>query len=66
MPEPTAFLSRKLPACSIIRPTATRNAAMVALQGFVNMNVFAGQSKQFIDFITRLAQEADDAKRGNI
>ncbi len=39
---------------------------MVALQGFVNMNVFAGQSKQFIDFITRLAQEADDAKRGNI
>ena len=26
MPEPTAFLSRNLPACSIIRPTATRPA----------------------------------------
>jgi hypothetical protein len=33
MPEPTAFLSRKLPVCSIIRPTATKNAATVALQG---------------------------------
>ncbi len=64
MPEPTAFLSRKLPVCSIIRPTATKNAATVALQGFVNMNVFAGQSKAFFDFVTRLAQEADDARRG--
>jgi hypothetical protein len=64
MPEPTAFLSRKLPVCSIIRPTATKNAATVALQGFVNMNAFAGQSKAFFDFVTRLAQEADDARRG--
>jgi hypothetical protein len=64
MPEPTAFLSRKLPVCSIIRPTATKNAATVALQGFVNMNVFAGQSKAFFDFVTHLAQEADDARRG--
>jgi hypothetical protein len=39
MPEPTAFLSRELPACSIIRPTATEGAAMAALQGFINMNV---------------------------
>jgi hypothetical protein len=64
MPEPTAFLSGKLPVCSIIRPTASKNAATVALQGFVNMNVFAGQSKAFFDFVTRLAQEADDARRG--
>ena len=64
MPEPTAFLSRKLPVCSIIRPTATKNAAMVALQGFVKMNVFAGQSKAFLGFVTRLAQEADDARHG--
>jgi len=64
MPEPTAFLSRKLPVCSIIRPTATKNAATVALQGFVNMNVFIGQPKAFFDFVTRLAQEADNARRG--
>jgi hypothetical protein len=64
MPEPTAFLSRNLPVCSIIRPTATAGAAMAALQGFVNMNIFAGQSKAFFAFVTRLAQEADDARRG--
>ena len=64
MPEPTAFLSRKLPVCSIIRPTATNGAATAALQGFANINVFAGQSKAFFAFVTRLAQEADDAKRG--
>lgn len=64
MPEPTAFLGRKLPVCSVIRPTATKDAATVALQGFVNMNVFTGQSKAFFDFVTRLAQEADDARRG--
>jgi hypothetical protein len=64
MPEPTAFLSRKLPVCSIIRPTATNGAATAALQNFANMNVFAGQSKAFFAFVTRLAQEADDAKRG--
>jgi len=64
MPEPTAFLSRKLPVCSIIRPTATKNAATVALQGFINMNVFVGQSKAFFDFVTQLAADADAAQRG--
>ena len=64
MPEPTPFLSRKLPVCSIIRPTATKNAATVALQGFVNMNVFVGQSQAFLSFVTQLAQEADAARRG--
>ena len=64
MPEPTAFLNRKLPVCSIIRPTATDNAATVALQGFINMNCFAGQSQAFFSFVTQLAQEADAARRG--
>lgn len=32
MPEPTVFLSKQLPACSIIRPTETKGAAMGALQ----------------------------------
>src|SRR6266478_5200494 len=64
MPEPTAFISRKLPVCSIIRPTATKNAATVALQGFINMNVFVGQSKAFFDFVTQLAADADAAQRG--
>src|SRR5579859_1315578 len=33
MPEPTVFLSRKFPAVSIIRPTATKGAAMGAIKG---------------------------------
>jgi hypothetical protein len=64
MPEPTAFLSRNLPPCSIIRPTETRNAAQNALQGFINMGVFIGQSKEFINFVTGLAVAADQARRG--
>jgi hypothetical protein len=66
MPEPTAFLSRDLPVCSIIRPTATHNAATAALQGFINMNVFHGQSQAFFQFVTQLAQEADNARRGSV
>ena len=64
MPEPTAFLSRKLPVCSIIRPTETEGAAMAALQGFVKMNIFAGQPKAFLNFFFELAEEADKARRG--
>jgi hypothetical protein len=64
MPEPTAFLSRKLPVCSIIRPTETEGAAMAALQGFVKMNIFAGQPKAFLNFLFGLAEEADGARRG--
>ncbi len=50
--------------CSIIRPTATTGAATAALQGFVKMNIFAGQSKAFFTFVTQLAQAADNARRG--
>jgi len=64
MPEPTAFLSRNLPVCSIIRPTATKGAAQAALQGFANMGAFIGQSPAFFQFVTHLAQEADAAKHG--
>jgi len=63
MPEPTVFF-KGLPVCSIIRPTETRNAAQSALQGFINMGAFVGQSKQFMNFVTGLALEADQARRG--
>jgi hypothetical protein len=64
MPEPTAFLSHKLPACSIIRPTQTRGAAMGALQALTSMGIFIGQSPEFFHFMLELARAADDAKRG--
>jgi hypothetical protein len=64
MPEPTAFLSRKLPACSIIRPTATKGAAMGALHGLTSMGIFIGQSPAFFAFMRELAEQADAATRG--
>src|SRR4029077_11557570 len=32
MPEPTIFLSKDLPACSIVRPTGTTGAAMAVVK----------------------------------
>src|SRR5450631_1230611 len=47
MPEPCPFLSRKLPRCSIIRPTETRGVAMGALKFLTDMGLFIGQSPAF-------------------
>ena len=63
MPEPTVFLSRSLPACSIIRPTNTTNAAMGALNFLTAMGLFFGQSQAFFAFLRNLAEEADAARR---
>jgi hypothetical protein len=63
MPEPCPFLSRKLPKCSVIRPTETRGAAMGALAFLTKMGLFTGQSRKFFDFMRGLAAAADAAKR---
>jgi hypothetical protein len=63
MPEPTAFLSKKLPAVSIIRPTATKGAAMAALASLTADGLFIGQSREFFAYLRDLAEEADDARR---
>ena len=63
MPEPTAFLSRKLPPVSIIRPTQTKGAAMGALNALTADGLFIGQSKEFFNFMRTLAIEADLAVR---
>jgi hypothetical protein len=63
MPEPTIFLSRKLPTCSIVRPTATKGAAMGALKFLTDMGLFIGQSPAFFELMRDLAEDADDAKR---
>jgi hypothetical protein len=62
MPEPTLFLSRQFPPCSIIRPTETMGAAAGALKDLTNDGLFIGQSKEFFQFLTELAQEADTAQ----
>lgn len=64
MPEPCPFLSRKLPVCSVIRPTETKGAAMGALKFLTAMGLFIGQSPAFFEFMRQLAEEADKARRG--
>jgi hypothetical protein len=63
MPEPCPFISRKLPKCSIIRPTETRGVAMGTLDFLTRMGLFAGQSPSFFGFMRKLAAEADAAVR---
>jgi hypothetical protein len=62
MPEPTIFLDRKFPVCSIIRPTETEGAAMGALKFLTDDGLFVGQSDAFFKFMSRLAREADEAQ----
>lgn len=64
MPEPCPFLSRNLPVCSIIRPTETKGIAMGVVKFLTDMGLFIGQSKEFFAFLTDLAEDADEARRG--
>ena len=64
MPEPTIFLNRKFPVCSIIRPTETRGAAMGAVKGLTDDGLFIGQSPEFFKVLQELAEQADAAERG--
>jgi len=64
MPEPTIFLSRTFPVCSIIRPTETQGAAMGALKALTDDGLFRGQSPAFFAFMQGLAQAADAARNG--
>ena len=64
MPEPTFFLSRKLPVVSIIRPTETKGVAMGALKFLTDMGLFIGQSAGFFALMRGLAEDADAARRG--
>jgi hypothetical protein len=63
MPEPTKFLDRKFPICSIIRPTSTEGAAVAAATGLAAMGLFKGQSLEFFAAVKALAAAADAAQR---
>jgi hypothetical protein len=64
MPEPCPFLSRKLPRCSIIRPTETKGIAMGVVKFLTDMGLFIGQSPAFFELMKDLAEDADEARRG--
>lgn len=63
MPEPVPFLSRKLPVCSVVRPTETKGAAMAAVRSLVADGLFVGQTRQFYELLRDLAEDADEARR---
>jgi Ferritin-like domain len=64
MPEPCEFISRNLPACSIIRPTGPGQLdARGAINSFIADELFRGQSPAFLTLINSLASAADAARR---
>jgi hypothetical protein len=66
MPEPTPFLNRKFPICSIIRPTNTTGAAMGAAAALTADGLFRGQTDVFMELIQDLAADADRARREDV
>ncbi len=64
MPEPTIFLDRKFPICSIVRPTHTAGAAMGVVTFLTDTGLFRGQSDEFFTVLKGLAAAADAATRG--
>jgi len=63
MPEPCPFLSRKLPPCSIIRPTETKGIAGNVVSFLTAMGLFIGQPPAFFRLLHELAADADAARR---
>jgi Ferritin-like domain len=66
MPEPTIFLSRSLPAVSIIRPTqiAGSGGAVATVKAWTADGLFIGQSPEFFTVLQQLAERADAVRRG--
>jgi hypothetical protein len=69
MPEPTVFLNPKLGPVSIIRPTSTdQGGAVASVVSFVKDGLFldpaTGKNTGIVSVLVRLAEEADEARRG--
>jgi hypothetical protein len=64
MPEPCEFISPKLPACAIIRPSGPGQLdATGVINSFIADGLFKGQPPQFLQLINSLAAAADAAER---
>jgi Ferritin-like domain len=64
MPEPCDFISKRLPRCSVIRPSLNRFAgARAAVRALTANGLFHGQSRAFFRAAAKLAEAADEAQR---
>ena len=64
LPEPCQFLDPSFPACSIIRPTLTKNGgAKATIMAFAADGLFAHQNPRFLDQLMDIAAEADAVER---
>jgi len=63
MPQPCPFISKKLPRCSIIRPTMSQGISMRVVTFLTDMGLFIGQSQEFFNVLNGLARDADSAQR---
>jgi len=65
LPEPTDFISKDLPQCSVIRPTTTRNGGAVAtIKAFTDDLLFLNQGDDFFTLVNQLAVAADSVPGG--
>jgi len=69
MPEPTVFLDPKLGPVSIVRPTSTaQGGAVASVASFAADGLFldpaTGKNTGIVSALMRLAEEADEARRG--
>ena len=63
-PVACEFISPSLPKCATIRPLTDKvGGAVAAIAGFVASGLFAGQPKEFVNTLNRMAIEADSAVR---
>ena len=64
-PEPCPFIEPRFQAVSIIRPTSIEQGGAVAtVQAFTADGLFIGQSNEFFDMLSELAERADNAGSG--
>jgi Ferritin-like domain len=69
MPEPTLFLSQSLGPVAIIRPTSTaQGGAVASVLSFADDGLFldpaTNKNTGIVDVLMRLAEEADEVRRG--
>jgi len=63
LPEPCNFISKSLPRCSVIRPTATDlGGAVATVKAFTEDGLFIGQSPEFFELAMELAVAADSVR----